>query len=494
MFTPTLRHLFHPDNIEDYLHSIRAGADHLATTMGKVSGPSAGTTPAEAAAPVRDIDLDVPTASLDDALDELSTVYLDEAIWFHEPTYAAHLNCPVVIPALLAELFVSSVNSSLDTFDQSVGGTQIERRLVDWTAHRIGMPTSTEPGRPQVGTRADGIFTSGGTQSNLQALHLARDTALARHQVEPDRLRILVSVDGHFSVEKATRLLGLSPSAVVSVPCDSAHRMRVEDLEVALRQCLEDGLVPMAVVATAGTTDFGAIDPLRRVATVCEALGVWFHVDAAYGGGLLASRRRRYLLDGIELADSVTIDFHKTWFLPVSASAVIVRDGSTLRHLTHHADYLNPEDATDPNQVDKSLQTTRRFDALKLWMTLRIMGPDCIGDYFDAAIDLAQRVHEEMLDMPDVEVAVEPCLSTLVFRYRPDQSPVGGLGALNARIRSELYRRGNGMVAATKVDGTTWLKVTLLNPLAEVEDITGILREICAIGAELAPDVPVEVA
>lgn len=494
MFTPSLRHVFHPDNVEEYLTSINAGADHLAAALGKVSGPSVGTSAREAAAPVAEVDLDVPAAGIDEALDELSTVYLDDAIWFHEPTYAAHLNCPVVIPALLAELFVSSVNSSLDTFDQSVGGTHIERRLVDWTASRIGLPTSTALGRAQVGTRADGIFTSGGTQSNLQALLLARDTALARHGTTPDRLRILVSVDGHFSVEKAARLLGLSSEAIVQVPCDAAHRLQVEDLEHSLQQCLDDDLVPMAVVATAGTTDFGAIDPLRRVAAACERSGVWLHVDAAYGGGLLASRRRRHLLDGIELADSVTIDFHKTWFLPVSASAVIVRDGSTLRHLTHHADYLNPAETADPNQVDKSLQTTRRFDALKLWMALRIMGPDAIGDYFDTAIDLAHQVYEELLEMDDLEVSVAPGLSTLVFRYRPDGAPAGELGPLNVRIRSELYRRGNAMVAATKVDGTTWLKLTLLNPLAGVEDITGILREIRAIGAELAHEDSEEVA
>ena len=150
MFTPTLRHLFHPDNLEEYLDSIRSGSDHLAATLGRVSGPSTGTSPGQAAAPVAEIDLDEPVEDLDVALEELSRVYLDDAIWFHEPSYAAHLNCPVVIPALLAELFVSAVNSSLDTFDQSVGGTHIERRLVEWTAARIGFPTGTGrvgPGR-----------------------------------------------------------------------------------------------------------------------------------------------------------------------------------------------------------------------------------------------------------------------------------------------------------------------------------------------------------
>jgi glutamate/tyrosine decarboxylase-like PLP-dependent enzyme len=337
----------------------------------------------------------------------------------------------------------------------------------------------------QVGSRPDGIFTSGGTQSNLQALLLARDTAVASHGVEPEQLRVLVSADGHFSVGKAARLLGLSASAVIAVPCDEAHRMRVDELEVALQGCLDDGLLPMAVVATAGTTDFGAIDPLRRVAAVCDRFGAWMHVDAAYGGGLLASRRRRHLLDGIELADSVTIDFHKTWFLPVSASAVVVRDGRTLRHVTHHADYLNPAEATDPNQVDKSLQTTRRFDALKLWMTLRIMGPDCVGDYFDAVIDLAQQVYAATAGRPDLQVDVEPHLSTVVFRYRPEEPAPEDLGLLNTRIRAELYRRGNAMVAATKVEGTTWLKLTLLNPSATAADITGVLDEICAIGASL---------
>ena len=497
MFTPTLRHLFHPDNLEEYLDSIRAGSDHLAATLGQVSGPSTGTSPRDAARPIRAIDLDEPVEALHEALEELSRVYLDDAVWFHEPSYAAHLNCPVVIPALLAELFVSSVNSSLDTFDQSVGGTHIERRLVEWTAERIGFPVDGGPtGRSRVGARADGIFTSGGTQSNLQALLLARDSAVEAHGVPFERLRVLASADGHFSVEKSARLLGLAPDAVIQVPVDSAHRMHVSELEAAAQRCVDDDLVPMAVVATAGTTDFGAIDPVRRVAAVCDRFGVWLHVDAAYGGGLLASRRRRHLLDGIELADSVTVDFHKTWFLPVSASAVVVRDGRNLRHVTHHADYLNPKAATDPNQVDKSLQTTRRFDALKLWMTLRIMGPDCVGDYFDAAIDLAQQVHAETASMPDIEVAAPPSLSTIIFRYHPVGAATDDLGALNEQIRAELYQRGNGMVAATKVDGSTWLKLTLLNPRATVADITAILEGISGIGDDLVRDVaaPSEVA
>ena len=315
-------------------------------------------------------------------------------MWFHEPSYAAHLNCPVVVPALLAELFIASVNSSMDTFDQSVGGTFVERHLVDWTARRIGF-----------GEAADGIFTSGGSQSNLQALMLAR----GQLEREPlGRLRILASAESHFSVQKSARLLGLGEDSVVCVPTDERHRMDPAALDRSLAACTALGLRPMAIVATAGTTDFGAIDPLPEIADLARAYDTWLHVDAAYGGGLLVSPRHRHRLAGLDRADSVTVDYHKTFFQPVSSSALLVRDRALMAPVTWHADYLNPRDPDrplSPNQVDKSLQTTRRFDALKLWLTLRVMGPDAIGGYVDAVVDLAREVFIAVSNEPDLEVA-----------------------------------------------------------------------------------------
>jgi L-2,4-diaminobutyrate decarboxylase len=470
-------HLFHPQQIDEYVATMRLGVDHLAETMRRVTGAATGVRPEQAAKLVADIDLDRPLLDAEQALVEMSRIYLDDAVWFHEPTYAAHLNCPVVVPALLAEVFVSAVNSSLDTFDQSVGGTFVERHLVDWTAQRIGF-----------GPQADGIFTSGGTQSNLQGLLLARDRALANHG-DPARLRILASADGHFSVQKAARLLGLGDGAVVTVPVDAERRMDVAALSRALASLSEAGQTPMAVVATAGTTDFGAIDPLSEIAGLCGGYDVWLHVDAAYGGGLLVSPTRRHLLDGIEHADSVTIDYHKTWFQPVSASALVVRDRSHLRHVTWHADYLNPQpkkgEAAYPNQVDKSLQTTRRFDALKLWLTLRVMGPDRIGEYVDTVVDLTAEIAARLDEEPGIELAAAPQLSTLVFRYRPDRLTEAEVDILMPMIRSVLYERGTAMVAGTKVDGRAWLKLTLLNPLTTVDDVLGILREVVAVGEEL---------
>lgn len=475
MPTPPARHLFHPANTDQYVAAMRLGIDYLAASLGRVSGPSTGVLPEVAAKAVTDVDLDRPLGDQQAALEEMSRLWLDDTVWFHEPSYAAHLNCPVVIPALLAEVFVSAVNPSLDTYDQSVGGTYVERHLVDWTAGRIGY-----------GPDADGIFTSGGTQSNLQALLLARDHALAAGAGARD-LRIITSKDGHFSVQKAARLLGLGDRAVITIATDGDRRMELSALSRALAEVTDAGLTPMAVVATAGTTDFGAIDPLPEIAALCEGYGTWLHVDAAYGGGLLVSPTRRHWLAGIERADSVTVDFHKTWFQPVSASALVVRDGLRLGHVTWHADYLNPREAGgNPNQVDKSLQTTRRFDALKLWLTLRVMGPDTIGTYVDRVVDLAGEVGAALDVDPAIELAASPQLSAIVLRYRPDGMSEDGADLLVPRIRTTLYERGRAMVAATKVDGRHWLKLTLLNPLATCDDILGITRQVVEVGDELA--------
>ena len=472
------RHLLNDRNAERYRHVLAEGVDRVAARIARTRQPFSGISPDALDPLVSGIDLDRPLDDPRAALDELEDAYLRDAVYFHHPRYLAHLNCPVAIPALLGEALLSAVNSSLDTWDQSAGATLIERRLVDWTAQRIGL-----------GPDADGIFTSGGTQSNLQALLLAREEVLAAAEAQaaapPDRhlmlsrLRILTSAASHFSVQKSAKLLGLGADAVVAVETDRERRMRPAALARELDRCHREGLVVMAVVATAGTTDFGSIDPLHRIADLCAAAGTWLHVDAAYGCGLLVSRTRRHLLDGIGRADSVTVDYHKSFFQPVSSSALLVRDGATLRHATYHADYLNPARAVGrriPNQVDKSLQTSRRFDALKLWLTLRIMGADAIGELFDRVVDRAAEAWELLDADPRFEVVTKSPLSTVVFRYRssPDHGPQAADEA-NLHAREALAASGEAVVAGTTVDGRHHLKFTLLNPETTLDDIRHVL-------------------
>ncbi|MFH8340403.1 lysine decarboxylase DesA [Streptomyces sp. AM6-12] len=458
-------HLLNGRTAEHYRRSVTEGVERVAAKLAATERPFTGIAVDELSPRVDAIDLDRPLGDTAAVLDELEDVYLKDAVYFHHPRYLAHLNCPVVIPAVLGEAVLCAVNSSLDTWDQSAGGTLIERKLIDWTTTRAGL-----------GPAADGVFTSGGSQSNLQALLLAREEAKSGDLA---KLRIFASEAGHFSVQKSAKLLGLGPDAVVTVPVDRDKRMQTVALARELERYHAEGLVPMAVVATAGTTDFGSIDPLPEIAELCDRHGAWLHVDAAYGCGLLASRKYRHRLDGIERADSVTVDYHKSFFQPVSSSAVLVRDGATLRHATYHAEYLNPRRAVReriPNQVDKSLQTTRRFDALKLWLTLRVMGADGIGELFDEVCDLAVQGWHLLAADPRYDVVVEPSLSTLVFRYVPAAvTDPAETDRANLHARKALFASGDAVVAGTKVGGRHYLKFTLLNPETTVSDIAAVL-------------------
>lgn len=444
------------------------------------------------------VDLDTAGVGNAEALREVDALYADNAVWFHHPSYVAHLNCPVAVPAVAAEAMLAAINTSVDTYDQSEVATLMERRLIDWTCGHLGF------------AGGDGIFTSGGTQSNLQALFLARENVLAEAagHVEandaesrrggPDlgapnrrdllsRLRILATDQAHFSVSRAAFLLGLDAEAVVTVPTGRSGRMDAEALNASLLAIEANDQIPMAVVATAGTTDLGVIDPLETIAEVCESANVWLHVDAAYGGGLLWAPQRAHLLDGISRATSVTIDFHKTFFQPVSSSALLIRDASLFAPTIHHHDYLNPEaeaqeaDA-EPNQVDKSLQTTRRFDALKLWTTLRARGAGEIGSMLDAVCDLATDVRALLEDQADFEVLGASDLSTVLFRFTPATADQVTCDELVPLIRRVLFRSGRAAIARTVIDGTPWLKLTLLNPDTRIDDVTAVLDLVRATG------------
>nr|WP_308211891.1 aspartate aminotransferase family protein [Microbacterium sp. HD4P20] len=461
-----------------YRSLIAQTSSKVAARIAAASQPFSGASRSELEGLVANVDLDSDGVGTPRALTEIDELFLEHAVWFHHPSYAAHLNCPVVLPAVAAESILAAVNTSVDTYDQSTVGTLMERRLIEWTTQRIGF------------THGDGIFTSGGTQSNLHALFLAREAALTRidaprpHAIA--KLVVLATASSHFSVGKSALLLGLGDDAVITVADDGHGRMRADALAAAIDRAEASGRVPMAVVATAGTTDRGVIDPVETIADVCDRRGVWLHVDAAYGCGLLVSSRRRHLIDGIERARSVTVDFHKSFFQPVSSSAVLVREPRDLGAGAWHADYLNPLENDEPNQVDKSLQTTRRFDALKLWVTLRAMGPGRIGELFDTVVDLAAEVSAHVDADPELELIGRSQLSTVLFRALPAGTDATTQDALVASVRRVLLESGRAFVAKTVIDGRPCLKLTLLNPETNLDDVRGILEMVKDAATTLA--------
>lgn len=478
--------IFNQNSAESYSQAIDQAKTMVVNFLSDHKKPFSGVRPKELGRSFDQVDLESPLLSYEEVFKEVKALYVDHATAFHLPRYVAHLNCPVVIPALAAEMLISAINSSQDTWDQSAGGTLMERKLIDWTAERIGFSKE-----------ADGVFTAGGSQSNLMGLLLARDhMALSRFNCNvkkegnppaAKKFRIFVSEMAHFSNQKNASLLGLGEQGVIKVPTDSRFRMDSVALQDAIEKEIEQGNIPCAVVATAGTTDFGNVDPLEAIGKLAEKYGIWMHVDAAYGCGLLLSNQNGNLLKGIESAHSVTVDYHKSFFQPISGSAFIVRNRTDLRIVRHHADYLNPieQDYEEyPAQINKSItQSTRRFDALKVWFTLRLMGREKLGAYIDALIALAAQTADAIEQDPELELLNRSDISVLVFRYRPYNRAID-LCQVNQYIKKEMFHSGEVLVASTKVQGEFYLKFTLFNPVTTIEDIQSILKTIKHYGTK----------
>ncbi len=420
------------------------------------------------------------------AIERAVEYFLKDSLSVHHPQCVAHLHCPSLVISQAAEVFINATNQSMDSWDQSPSATIMEVKLVEWLREQVGFAAGDA-----------GVFTSGGTQSNLMGLMLARDAFFARqgHSVQQDgltgdlsKLKVFCSENAHFSVQKNMALMGLGYRSVTLVKTDEFSRMDVSDLAEKLAQAKANGEQVMAIVATAGTTDAGAIDPLADIAALAAKENIWVHVDAAWGGALLLSEKYRHYLNGLELVDSVTLDFHKQFFQTISCGAFLLKDARHYQLMRYQAAYLNSdfdEEHGVPNLVSKSLQTTRRFDALKLWMGLEALGKKQYAEIIDNGVTLAQDVATFVTEQPHLELVMQPQLASVLFRFRPEQGDTAFVALLNQRIGDALLASGAANVGVTEADGVTCLKLTLLNPTVNLQDIKVLLGSVKECGLQL---------
>jgi len=420
------------------------------------------------------------------AIERAVEYFLKDSLSVHHPQCVAHLHCPSLVISQAAEVLINATNQSMDSWDQSPSATIIEMKLIEWLRAQVGYPAGDA-----------GVFTSGGTQSNLMGLMLARDAFFARqgHSVQQhgltgnlSKIKVLCSENAHFSVQKNMALMGLGYQSVTLVKTDAFSRMDVNDLTQKLAEAKANGEQVMAIVATAGTTDAGAIDPLAEIAALAAEQQIWVHVDAAWGGALLLSEKYRHFLNGLELADSVTLDFHKQFFQTISCGAFLLKDARHYQLMRYQAAYLNSdfdEEQGVPNLVSKSLQTTRRFDALKLWMGLEALGKKQYAEIIDNGVTLAQQVAQFVGEQPPLELVMQPQLASVLFRFRPEKGDTASVALLNQRIGDALLASGSANVGVTEADGVTCLKLTLLNPTVCLEDVKVLLASVVACGQQL---------
>ena len=393
--------------------------------------------------------------------------------------YMPHLHSPVLTETICSELIISCFNDSMDSWDQGPAATELEESMVHGLVRLFGFPEDT----------SDGCFTSGGSQSNISAIIAARDWFCTERfgwdvkmnglPPEYSKLRIYTSEISHFSMDKASHILGMGYSAVRKIPVDSKCRIDLKEFERMLKEDVDAGLYPYCAVATFGTTDFGSIDDAKGMRELCDRYGMHLHGDAAYGSGLIMSRRYRDRLSAISLCDSITIDFHKMFLLPISCSAILMKDGERLKCFELHADYLNREEDEEDgyiNLVGKSMQTTRRFDALKVFMAFQTRGVEGFSRIIDTAVGNASYFFDRISSDDAFIAPVEPELSSVVFALDMGDD-------VNKRVRRMLLSEGT-VIGQTVKDGRVMLKFTLLNPNLTHEMIDSIIARIKELGVQ----------
>ncbi|HEV8563748.1 MAG TPA: aminotransferase class V-fold PLP-dependent enzyme [Actinomycetota bacterium] len=362
------------------------------------------------------------------------------------PGYLAFVPGGGVFSSSLADFLAKSVNRFPNLGATAPGIVQIEMNVIRWICDLFGYPPE-----------ARGILTTGGSTANLSAIVTARRARLGDDFLDGT---YYLGEQAHASVAKAATIAGFSPRNLRQIPVDAELRMRVDALREQIRADRAAGLRPFLVVPNAGSTNTGAIDPMDEIADVAAEEGLWMHADAAYGGFFVLTERGRHRLRGIDRSDSVTLDPHKGLFLPYGVGSLVVRDGATLRAAHYSgADYLQ-DVATEgelPNLSEYSIELSRDFRGLRVWLPLQLHGVATFRDLLDEKLDLAEYLHEALVADPTIEVPWRPQLTVVAFRLHEGDENA------NRRFLERINASRRVFCSSTLLDGRFTIRACILN-------------------------------
>ena len=397
---------------------------------------------------------------------------LDASISPSRPLYLGYIGSTGLEIGVLASALMATYDANLAV---AAGGADlVEEQTLRWIAGFVGFPF------------AEGAFTSGGMTSTLTALLAARERALPGCRVDglgTRKAAVYCSAESHHSVVRAVEVCGLGSNAVRSIPVDEKHRMQPEALEEALSRDVAAGVVAVAVVATAGTTLTGAVDPLDSVADVCERHGVWLHIDGAYGLPGAAAPSAAPLFAGLERAASATIDAHKWLGVQKSCSVVLLREMGRLRMAFGHQERYMLHEGDVANPVDRTLEYSRPFRSLRLWMSFRVYGAARYRAWIEATLANARLLADSLRESPEFELLHDPMLSTVCFQHVPPGA--GDIDAHHIKLAREIQRDGRVFLAPASVDGHACLRVCFVNFRTTSEDVAFVVEVVREIGRRL---------
>ncbi len=399
---------------------------------------------------------------------------LDASISPSRPLYLAYVGSTGLESGMLA----SALSAVYDVNLAAAAGAAdlLDQQAVQWMAQFLGYPLG------------DGHFTSGGQTSNLTAMLAAREQALPgsrEHGMRHQEAAVYCSGEAHHSVVRAAEVAGLGRASVRRIATDDRRRMRADALDAAIAADLQAGVTPVAVVATAGTTLTGTVDPLNTLADVCQRHGVWLHVDGAYGLPAAASTIAGGLFEGLARADSLTVDAHKWMGMQKSCSAVLTRHDAVLRSAFGHQENYMLHDEDTRNPVDTTFEYSRPFRSLRLWLSMRVHGSAQFRTWIDQTLVNTARLTRAISKAPDLELLHDPMLSVVCFRHRPEHVPEADLDAHNQRLARALQQDGRVFIAPAELDGKTCLRVCLVNFRTTAEDVDFAVAVVREVGSSL---------
>ena len=429
---------------------------------------------------IRDsLDPALPTKGTD--FDALLKVFRENIIPFSRqnahPRMFGYVQSPGTPLAAFADLLASTLNANLTVWRSAPAPVELERLTIDWIRQILGF-----------NAQAGGLFVSGGSMANLAAIAAAR-------QAKDDssgRLRIYASSETHFSIAKAAALLGIGRENVRFVAVDECFKIRVDDLVAKITADLEAGYLPFCVVANAGTVNTGAVDPLAEIREIADRFQLWMHVDGSYGAFAVLAKSARKLFAGLERADSIALDPHKWLYLPVDVGCVIYRAPEIARAaFAHEAEYTRiiGEKADEAFAFwDYGPELSRRFRALKVWMLLKGVGLDSLGEAIESNLACARYLESMVRASDDFEMVAPVELSIFCLRHVPVQlrnkSPQA-IDAFNERLLIALQRDGSSYLSNATLAGRFALRGCVLNYRTTLRDMEILLNDLRRVAGSL---------
>ena len=433
-----------------------------------------------------DVELSTEGVPLDKLIDECRAI-LDLSRHNGHPRFFGYVASPSTPIGAYGDLIASALNANITCWRSGPAGTELERMVVRWLGSLINYDRD-----------AHGLLTSGGSMANMIALLVSSrrksgaDTARRGLWNSGPPMTVYASEEVHMSIPKAADILGFGRDQVRVIGCDERRRMRVDLLRQSIEADLREGLRPFCVVGSAGTVNTGVVDPLAELADVAKEFDLWFHVDGAYGAPGVLDERKSALFKGMERADSVSLDPHKWLYVPVDAGCLLFRDAAPARAAfsTEDADYIKTHGYNDEEAFafwDYGVELSRRFRALKVWLTLQYYGTRRIVEAISDDVSLAEYFGEVVDDADDFELLAPVELSICCFRYVPPGAARSDaeLDRLNERIMELVQKGGRAYVSNATVNGRFALRACITNFRTTKSDIDETIEAVREIGASL---------